>query len=453
LALKKVKKELELEQRRLELVIGKQEEAIEEIKNNKIYENAFEWRFEFPEVLNEEGAFVGFDVVIGNPPYISYYSGMASSISKQEYAYYIDAYDFIINKKAKNRLGTVMMFLEKSTKLLRPSGYFSNIIDLNIFSPAFFAIRQYLNRKISVTTIISNIAVFEGVGSGQVVFSYYNNAPINNFIELYNGFKDSIKFPQSYSNLKNSYNFQYNLNNSLIEKIQHNTVSLERSCYLISGMNIGGVKDYFLSESKLDSSYHMAILSGNIFRYEIKYPNEVQFRSSRNYFIRFDKVVEKEIWDRKIGTPSIGADDSKFKKEKLLVRRPLTGDGKLAVAYSDNPDHFSDVTVYIINETLQPLNFLLGILNSKLATWYSRKAGIIRFEKGQQPQITINKLKEFPIAQTDESKKGEVVALVNQILSYKLNTDTSHLESQIDQLVYQLYNLTPEEIKIVEGEV
>ncbi|MFW6310508.1 MAG: DUF7149 domain-containing protein, partial [Prolixibacteraceae bacterium] len=44
---------------------------IEKIKNNKIYENAFEWRFEFPEVLNDDGDFVGFDVVIGNPPYFS----------------------------------------------------------------------------------------------------------------------------------------------------------------------------------------------------------------------------------------------------------------------------------------------------------------------------------------------------------------------------------------------
>lgn len=46
------------------------EEEIEEIKSNKIYENAFEWRFEFPEVLDKNGDFVGFDVVIGNPPYI-----------------------------------------------------------------------------------------------------------------------------------------------------------------------------------------------------------------------------------------------------------------------------------------------------------------------------------------------------------------------------------------------
>jgi hypothetical protein len=48
----------------------KLETEIEEIKSNKIFENAFEWRFEFPEVLNDDGDFVGFDVVIGNPPYI-----------------------------------------------------------------------------------------------------------------------------------------------------------------------------------------------------------------------------------------------------------------------------------------------------------------------------------------------------------------------------------------------
>jgi methylase of polypeptide subunit release factors len=47
----------------------KLETEIEEIKANKIFENAFEWRFEFPEVLNDDGDFVGFDVVIGNPPY------------------------------------------------------------------------------------------------------------------------------------------------------------------------------------------------------------------------------------------------------------------------------------------------------------------------------------------------------------------------------------------------
>lgn len=66
----KEKKERKQKQEKLKLQFDKLNAEIEEIKNNKIYENAFEWRFEFPEILNDEGAFVGFDVVIGNPPYI-----------------------------------------------------------------------------------------------------------------------------------------------------------------------------------------------------------------------------------------------------------------------------------------------------------------------------------------------------------------------------------------------
>jgi adenine-specific DNA-methyltransferase len=63
-----------------------------EIKNNKIYENAFEWRFEFPEVLNDDGDFVGFDVVIGNPPYIT-------KLLKQETNYFQNYYDTIQGRK------------------------------------------------------------------------------------------------------------------------------------------------------------------------------------------------------------------------------------------------------------------------------------------------------------------------------------------------------------------
>ncbi len=68
---KSIEKKRKAEQGKLEKEIEEINTKIEEIKNSKIFENAFEWRFEFPEVLNDEGDFVGFDVVIGNPPYFS----------------------------------------------------------------------------------------------------------------------------------------------------------------------------------------------------------------------------------------------------------------------------------------------------------------------------------------------------------------------------------------------
>jgi len=66
----KEKKELKIRQEKeLKKIISKYE-AIKEFEDSKIYENSFEWRFEFPEVLDDDGEFVGFDIVIGNPPYI-----------------------------------------------------------------------------------------------------------------------------------------------------------------------------------------------------------------------------------------------------------------------------------------------------------------------------------------------------------------------------------------------
>ncbi|MCC5945643.1 MAG: Eco57I restriction-modification methylase domain-containing protein, partial [Bernardetiaceae bacterium] len=60
---------------KIEREIEEVQNHLDDLKTNRIYRNAFEWRFEFPEVLNEEGDFTGFDAIVGNPPYIKEYEG------------------------------------------------------------------------------------------------------------------------------------------------------------------------------------------------------------------------------------------------------------------------------------------------------------------------------------------------------------------------------------------
>lgn len=130
---KRDKKELELEQRRLELSIEKQEQTIEEIKNNKIYENAFEWRFEFPEVLNDEGGFVGFDIVIGNPPYGVNFNKFSASAFENQYQTF--------NWRGES----YTLFIERAITILNSFGKFSFIIPDTILNLGFTeAIRTYL---------------------------------------------------------------------------------------------------------------------------------------------------------------------------------------------------------------------------------------------------------------------------------------------------------------------
>jgi hypothetical protein len=438
IALQKQDKKLRLEIAKMlendgwETKVAKQIIAFDPYDQN-IYANWFdpEWMYG----LNE-----GFDIIIGNPPYISYYSGQAAEISPSDYKTYIEHYDFIENKKAKNRLGTLFFFLEKTYKILKHGSNSTFIIDINIFSDAYIPIRKYLHNKVSVNFMITNLSEFENVGSGQIIFSFNKGFTKSNRFKVYSEFKDEnpLLIDQSKVNDKNNYSLKFSSKEGLIEQINSDSVPIVQISNIISGMNIGGVKDYFLSETKKDKTYHKAILSGNIFRYEIKYPNEVQERNPRNKFIRFDKEIEKYIWDNKLGTPSIGENDSKFRRNKILLRRPLTGDGKLAAAYSEDKDHYSDVTVYIINEKDVPLKYLLGIINSKLASYYCKETGIIRAEKGQQPQITINRFKEFPIKIS--SNPNSIIRIVEYILFLKNNlNDTSFFERLIDGLVYELY--------------
>jgi adenine-specific DNA-methyltransferase len=99
----KIKEDADIETIRLEKLIAQREAELENAINSPIYRNAFEWRFEFPEVLDEEGKFVGFDVLIGNPPYI-----VLSSFKNEEFKFFQNTYS-----TSFGRLNTFTLFIER----------------------------------------------------------------------------------------------------------------------------------------------------------------------------------------------------------------------------------------------------------------------------------------------------------------------------------------------------
>lgn len=80
------------------MLIADAEKKVAALKDNVLYKNAFEWRFEFPEVLDDEGNYIGFDVMIGNPPYI-YNRDLPEQTRSQlqeKYAFADDLYTYFI---------------------------------------------------------------------------------------------------------------------------------------------------------------------------------------------------------------------------------------------------------------------------------------------------------------------------------------------------------------------
>ncbi|MGZ5486546.1 MAG: TaqI-like C-terminal specificity domain-containing protein [Nitrososphaeraceae archaeon] len=141
-------------------------------------------------------------------------------------------------------------------------------------------------------------------------------------------------------------------------------------------------------------------------------------------------------------------------KEKLLLQRITGGSQPLKAAYDDSQFYNKEsINNVILNDNCNySAKFILALLNSKLVNWiYSNSFT-------NESKLTVNLSKEYlsqiPIAHSTEFDQEKIIALVEKILDAKKtnpNSNTSAFEKEIDQLVYQLYELTEEEIKIVEG--
>ena len=125
--------------------IAKIQEEVDEIRDNKIFVGAFEWRMEFPEVLDEAGNFTGFDCVIGNPPYIQLQKmgTDADALQKMHYETY-------------ERTGDIYcLFYEMGMKLLKPGALLS-FITSNKWMRAGYgkSLREHLSSKYNPTLLI-----------------------------------------------------------------------------------------------------------------------------------------------------------------------------------------------------------------------------------------------------------------------------------------------------------
>jgi hypothetical protein len=139
---------------KLEQEIEVLSKEIEDIKSNKIYENAFEWRFEFPEVLNNEGDFVGFDVVIGNPPWGADIKGK-----------YLEHIRNSNHEIVVRMIDSFMFFVNLTFSLRSNKGFVCQIIpDVFLYQPDNLLLRQkvFSNLQLDIALNLGD-GIFEDV--------------------------------------------------------------------------------------------------------------------------------------------------------------------------------------------------------------------------------------------------------------------------------------------------
>lgn len=438
----KEKKDYDLEVKKLTEKISKQEALIEDIKNNAIYRNAFEWRFEFPEVLDKDGNFEGFDAVIGNPPYLR-----VRDVTDAFKNYYSENY-----LVSENQLDLYHLFIEKSYRLLKQNAYTSFIVP-----NAFLAnqnnqkLRKFILDQFTIDRIIEvKDEVFEEASVEVLIYLFQKNKSeeqkASEFLTAKNGdFSFSNLFDQNAFYSTQNLNFTVTVDEDrsrLVEKIRHNSCNLSDLFDTISGIKeyqVGKGKPpqteaqvkgkVFNAKSKIDNTYLPELRGKNLSKYSFEWTNE--------YISYGNWIAEPRV-------PSF------FEGNKILVRQipsPLS-----LVASFVSETFVVDQTAYIAkakeSKTID-LHFYLGILNSKVLYWYFKNINN-EFDT-LFPKIKVKEFNSLPIPITTNKIISDKVKEVIKLKSSDKNLNNIKVEDEIDQLIYKLYELTEEEIKIVEG--
>lgn len=408
----------------------KLETEIEEIKANKIFENAFEWRFEFPEVLNDDGDFVGFDLILGNPPYLQL--SKTEDITKEYKNYLLETY-----QTSGGRLNTFIFFIHLSSKILHSNGFLHFIIPNTILSQEYYSFtRDFLVNKVSLTEIVNfPILPFEDAVVETVLIQYVNSQNLIDSIEVKELSQEKLttasKLKREVINRDTKFSFVYNLN-PIIEKVfekEHDTFG--SICEVNQGIALKGDKSLSLKEAK-ENENCFKLLDG---------------RNINKYWIKWDGVYLDYDLDR---IHSCKRKDIFESAEKLMFRRVSSS---LIFTY-DSEQYYALNTLVIVNKIdnkIGPdLKFILGLMNSKLMNYvYSNK---FKSTKTVFSEIQARSIKELPIPKISNEFENEITSLSSEIISLKKSmADTTDLEIRIDQLIYQLYELTEEEIKIIEN--
>ncbi|WRB10300.1 Eco57I restriction-modification methylase domain-containing protein [Helicobacter pylori] len=394
---------------------------LDDALSGREYQNAFEWRFEFPEVLNDEGDFLGFDCIIGNPPYINTRElSKNNSVTKEKYRQ--------IYHEVSGSYDIFILFILMGLRLQKVSN-FAWIIPNKFTSteygrPIFEKLKS--ENKIKSIVDVSYIKTFESASVYPILLIGKNNSVYSEYyIESQDDLSDNNLKERTLSidNLRFITMAQYGL------KFQSGTTGFEAQ----------KIFSYIKSGYQQDSIPFA--VSGSVDKYVCDTSRVPYMRKCFKYpHISVKVPVAKTKIDF-------------WTNEKIVI----AGMTKVIEAYYTKTPLALGVGIYAIYDFcgINPL-LILGVLNSSFMSWYAREnfkdkhmsGGYLGLNKGN-----LEKLPMFKLEKSNQPTADKIIALVDKILALKEKdpkANTQGLEKEIDALVYQLYNLTDEEIKIIE---
>ncbi|EOI2542151.1 Eco57I restriction-modification methylase domain-containing protein, partial [Campylobacter jejuni] len=471
-----------------------EKEATKEFANlKKEYDNIFnlesnhpfEWRFEFPEILDDDGNFKGFDLIIGNPPYI-----------KEN-----DNKDLFTNtKKLRTYQGKMDIwyhFVGRGFDILKNNGYLAFIATNNwVTNSGAKKLRNIVLEESQILSLVdfSSFMVFDSASIQTMIMQFQKIKPPKNYefhfskittqTPIYDDAINLLKNEKTQNNeilkinltpkkfIDKTLNFTKSDYEELFNKIQkYGKFYLEESevaqgivpaideAFVIKDKNVFSkneqcfIKEYYTGLSgKFYSSFtdkYLIYLSNKNYS-----GNLDDLPNLKQHFQKYKEILkESKIKYKTPNKPYFylhrEREEKFFKKgeEKIISQvrciEPI-------FVYS-NENFYGSRALFFIQTCRINLKYLTGVLNSKLIAFWLKHKGKIQgnlFKIDKEPLLNIPIVN---INSKNEKLANKLISLVDEILKAKeqdKNANTQELENKINSLTYKLYNLTEEEIKI-----
>ena len=390
------------------------------ISDRSIAENAFVWEDEFPEVFAQGG----FDIVIGNPPYITFALGKKQEFISDDIEYFKNKFPL----SSVYKVSSYLIFVEQSLKLISKNGLLSFIVPNAIYTNYYYAkFREFLVDNYSIHSLFNlSYEVFEDADTGgSSIFVFGKDKVLNSKLLSANNieeFETPYLFNIGQNEFKKLPDNKFLFSDSLISLWNKSFVDSKplggNNFQLYQGV-ITGDNNKFLSDQKLDEQYRPIIRGRDFYKYT-PLMNES--------FVLFDP---EQLWSN--------TNEAMFMvKEKLILRQ--TSDH--LVATYDNQQMISLDSTHILFDKSQNFKhkYLLVVLNSKLLNFLYQ---IIVPEVGKVfSQVKGVNLKQLPIKEVADAdqqpfieKADLMLDLAKQLQTAKQNfLNELHLEKAPQKL-------------------
>lgn len=485
----KVKNELD--------VLIKQEQ---EILDNIIYTNCFEWRFEFPSLLNNEGDFIGFDIVIANPPYIGQKGNKGLFEKLKKIPKWVDFYE--------RKQDIYYYFIALGIELLNNKGNLTFIIPPYFLTAAGAGnLREFISNNVYISKILNlseSVKVFENAGiNSLILFLNKDDKYKDSYIEILEpiitnkvSFINNLRLTQSKYKTTDLNRSEWHIFKSdKTVEIKTNVIKLGEISTISPGIQTGCDKvtkhhidlynlnniqkndgifiisnDEYLNLNLLDSEkkfikpfYKNSAISKWVYdknnKYWIIITNNIDdinlYPNIKNHLIKYKVILDNRYRNFAL----LNADkegkwwylygyrpNTNFEAEKIILPYRAINN---SFAYS-NESFYSSIDVFIINilDNLYNTKYINCILCSKLIEYWLNKNCK---RKGKILELYQKPLSEIPIKPIGNKIQSIFVNLFNEVLLLKEHKkSTMIIEQKIDNLVYRLYDLSYVEVKEID---